>query len=406
MLSDVGSNELGIGSGNVTVDGTTQPGGRDAAGTDHGVCGEGYRADGILNRFEQNTVVGAALGILTAGPTNEYRSNVLLNNLTSIGFTQELAALENYNPARVTAITDTQVSGTNGDILITPEGEIFDPTCPYCIIELYADPLDAPDEERADTTESLAITTADGEGNWTATLSRPLADGEGIRTTSTMDSYEGIRGLLFERGFTTRLSTQAYTPDNLAGPTYAVRVPRDGLPRTTLTDGQGTVDVSAPAGAFINPTQLFYSTVPSNIITGLGDGVVPLKAVELVGRFATDGSRIERSQAPITMRIPYSEDELAQAGVNETDLQVLLLEDSFAPSLVAPELAGVGGFLSQIGTDSTWLSLPDCDGCSVQVLPDENVVEVSTNSYGVLAVAGGTPAVGGDNRLYLPLVVR
>jgi hypothetical protein len=42
----------------------------------------------------------------------------------------------------------------------------------------------------------------------------------------------------------------------------------------------------------------------------------------------------------------------------------------------------------------------------VQVLPDENVVEVTTNSYGVLAVAGGTPAVGGDNRLYLPLIIR
>jgi hypothetical protein len=33
--------------------------------------------------------------------------------------------------------------------------------------------------------------------------------------------------------------------------------------------------------------------------------------------------------------------------VSETDLQVVLLEDSFAPSLVAPELAGVGGFLSR-----------------------------------------------------------
>jgi hypothetical protein len=190
--------------------------GRDSNGDDGSTCGVGIRADGSLHRFEGNTIVGAVQGFLTAGVPNIYSQNLLLDNLEATGFTQELEDLGNYNPAKITSIEETdqapEVSGTNGDIFVDPvTGEEFDPTCPYCTIQLFADTEEDTDPTR-DAREVLAVTTSDENGDWSVTLSRPLAAGEGIRTMTTTGDYASIRAEQIEVGFTTKLSEELYDP--------------------------------------------------------------------------------------------------------------------------------------------------------------------------------------------------
>jgi hypothetical protein len=102
-------------------------------------------------------------------------------------------------PAQVTLIDDVTVQGTAG----------VNSPCPNCVIELFLDDNDGVVEALA----SLAVVTADAQGNWTATLSEPLADNHGIRTTSTTAQYNTIANM--SAGTTTGLSMR-YTigPDD------------------------------------------------------------------------------------------------------------------------------------------------------------------------------------------------
>jgi hypothetical protein len=193
--------------------------GRDTDGNDGSTCGVGIRADGSLHRFEANTIVGGLQGFLTAGVPSIYRENLLLDNVEPTAYTEELKDLSNYNPARVTAIEETdqapEVSGTNGSIFVDPvTGEVFDPTCPYCTIQLFSDRVEDTDPT-SDAREVLAVTTSDERGDWTTTLSRPLAEGEGIRTMTITGDYASIRSELIEVGFTTKLSEELYDPETV-----------------------------------------------------------------------------------------------------------------------------------------------------------------------------------------------
>ena len=95
-----------------------------------------------------------------------------------------------FNPAAVTEIKGTAVTGTQG----------ANSPCPNCIIEIYRDDNDSVKE----TLALLAVTTANANGNWTATLSAELASGEGLRTTSTTAQFNTITGM--NAGTTTQLS--------------------------------------------------------------------------------------------------------------------------------------------------------------------------------------------------------
>jgi hypothetical protein len=188
--------------------------GRGLNDNDGSTCGVGIRADGSLHRFEANTIVGGLQGFLTAGVPNIYLENLLIDNLQPTAYTEALKDLSNYNPARVTEIEETdqapEVSGTNGRIFVDPAtGEVFDPTCPYCTIQLFSDTVEDTDPT-SDAREVLAVTTSDENGEWTVTLSRPLAEGEGIRTMTTTGDYASIGSELIEVGFTTKLSEELY----------------------------------------------------------------------------------------------------------------------------------------------------------------------------------------------------
>lgn len=104
-------------------------------------------------------------------------------------------AFEFFNPARVTSIKGVVVSGTAGD------GN----PCPNCVIELFLDD----DDGVTEALQSLGTTTANSSSNWSFTLSAPLAQGNGIRTTSTTAQYNTIPGM--SAGTTVGLS-RLYVP--------------------------------------------------------------------------------------------------------------------------------------------------------------------------------------------------
>jgi hypothetical protein len=98
--------------------------------------------------------------------------------------------LSGFRPARITEIDGTSVSGTSGT----------GSDCPFCTIELFLDDQDTVVEALA----SLALVTADGDGNWTATLPAPLEQDQALRTMSTVPDDWTITGL--DEGTTSNLS--------------------------------------------------------------------------------------------------------------------------------------------------------------------------------------------------------
>jgi hypothetical protein len=98
--------------------------------------------------------------------------------------------LSGFRPARITEIDGTSVSGTSG-----PGSD-----CPLCTIELFLDDRDTVVE----ALESLAVVTADGDGDWAATLAAPLDEDEALRTMSTVPDDWTIMGL--DAGTTSNLS--------------------------------------------------------------------------------------------------------------------------------------------------------------------------------------------------------
>jgi hypothetical protein len=138
-------------------------------------------------------------------------------------------ALLNFKPARVTSIIGTAVTGTSG----------LDSFCPNGVIELFLGT-----ENPVDARQSLAVVTADAQGNWTATLPRPLAAGEGIRTTSTTAQWGTIANL--SAGTTTGLS-EFYRP---TAPEIAVEQPANkGLVSGKSKRSFGTVKVGKKGAA-------------------------------------------------------------------------------------------------------------------------------------------------------------
>ncbi len=195
--------------------------GRDAGNAAIGVCGRGvYLSDGPKNLLIQdNQIIEPGLSAISLNgvlyDANTLRRNVIVKTSAwpevdlnpkpedAIQVGPNLpAAFQAFQPARVTQIDGTTVRGTAGT----------SSPCPNCIIELVRDDSDGVVEALA----SLAVVTANAQGVWTATLSAPLASGQGIRTTSTTAQYNTIAGM--SSGTTTGLSV-LYTSE------YVVYIP-------------------------------------------------------------------------------------------------------------------------------------------------------------------------------------
>ena len=205
--------------------------GRDTAGNDVGVCGQGMLLQGTELVVEQNTIVHSRNGfdpnddgtdfdsaIITqsfATGSNHWitvRKNTVIDadesthpdhvyRFASPGVPVEL---RQFNPAKVTSIDGVTVTGTKGDDEILPGPTTIPADCPNCQIYLYADDLDG----RIEAYEFLGEATADANGDWTATLSRPLAEGEGLRTQS-MSNQDGVIHI-YGAGTTSKLSDDLY----------------------------------------------------------------------------------------------------------------------------------------------------------------------------------------------------
>ena len=113
------------------------------------------------------------------------------------------AALKSFKPARITNIAGLTVTGASG---------IGSP-CPACTVEVFLEDTDSITE----TLQSLDVVTANGSGNWQATLPAPLTAGQALRTTSTVPDNFTIIGL--HTGTTSNLSVlyapvrKVYLPD-------------------------------------------------------------------------------------------------------------------------------------------------------------------------------------------------
>ncbi len=194
--------------------------GIDAAGSKVGVCGQGIKISSGLTQVLDNTIVRSRAGfeddatsaILGTGGLPSFNRNTVRRNIVEDGpgnvyeFGPGVnSALRNFNPAKITTINGTTVTGTSGDA--SP--------CPGCIIDFYLDDADAIGE----ALEHLGNVTANGEGNFTFNLAAPLAANTGIRTSSTTPSAGIITG--FGTGTTTKVSKLFFPMQSVSivGPT-------------------------------------------------------------------------------------------------------------------------------------------------------------------------------------------
>jgi hypothetical protein len=185
--------------------------GVDGTDTDVGVCGRGiYLLGANTPEFTEvfsNTIVDSELSAISINgalvDANTLRNNLIKKTKAwgqipgnpepedAIQFGPSVPeTLRTFNPAKVTEIEDTTVSGTSGT----------NSPCPNCIIEVFLDDND----DISEALQRLALVTADSNGDWTASLPLELDSDQGIRTTSTTAQFNTIPNT--NAGTTTKLS--------------------------------------------------------------------------------------------------------------------------------------------------------------------------------------------------------
>jgi hypothetical protein len=233
--------------------------GQDTNGKNWGNCGKSIRIRGDSVAIRDNLIVNSYLSAIAQDEDggNLYRNNTLIDNWAAIVFNPNTVSdeLRSFNPAKVTEIDGTTVRGTSGDVFVHPStGNVYDPFCPHCTIELFRDDQDS----TTDALEQLAVVTSDGDGNWQATLPAPLQDGQGIRTTSTTGNYGTIPG--FEANTTTKLS-RLYAPGGVVG--VEISGPTQGAPNTDYTFTATITTTGEPA----YPITVTWKKTPARIYT-------------------------------------------------------------------------------------------------------------------------------------------
>ncbi len=220
------------GINNLVTDNTI---GLDAAGNEIGVCGQGMLIQGTEGLVTENTLFFTRNGFDAGDVGTEFDAAIIMQSFTGQGggdpdrwmrvwnnvidggnFTEANfhayrfagpgvpVEMRQFIPAKVTSIEGTAVSGTNGDPLPLGPGT----NCPNCTIYLYLDDRD----DRIEAFELLGTATADANGNWTTTISRPLAGNEGIRTQSESNAPDVMH--IYDAQTTTRLSDDLYFNPN------------------------------------------------------------------------------------------------------------------------------------------------------------------------------------------------
>jgi len=215
---------------NLVIDNTI---GLDAKGNEIGVCGQGMLLQGSEGIVTDNRLFFTRNGFDPGDIDTEFDSAIIMQSFTGQGggdpdrwmrvwnnvidggdfpeanfHAYRFASpgvpeqMRRFIPAKVTSIEGITVSGTNGDPL--PLGPGTD--CPGCTIYLYLDDRD----DRIESFELLGTATADSNGDWTATISRPLAGNEGIRTQSESNAADVMH--IYDAMTTTRLSDELYFP--------------------------------------------------------------------------------------------------------------------------------------------------------------------------------------------------
>lgn len=207
--------------------------GRDVADNNIGVCGQGMLLQGTALLVEGNTIVHSRNGFEPTDDGTDFDTAILTQSFATGGnkwitVRQNVVVdadeathpdhvyrfaspgvpieLRQFNPAKVSSIDGTNVQGTQGDDAVLPGPTIISAACPNCQIYLYADDTD----ERIEALEFLGQATADASGNWQATLSRPLAADEGLRTQSMANANGVIH--IFGANTTSKLSDDLYLP--------------------------------------------------------------------------------------------------------------------------------------------------------------------------------------------------
>ncbi|MCP4361864.1 MAG: hypothetical protein GY796_27955 [Chloroflexi bacterium] len=197
--------------------------GVDAAANAVGVCGIGiFGSDGpaqILDNLivnsrkgfeedESNTAVYLTVDQYDAGGIT-LKGNIIRNDVPNINQGEDFRvinftgatddSLELFDPAQLTSINGTAVTGTSAP----------GSPCPNCYVDLYLDDLD--DVEEALT--YLGQATADAQGDFAFTLPQPLQADEALRTASTTQFFGTIGNFL--AGTTTRLSGLQIPPSDM-----------------------------------------------------------------------------------------------------------------------------------------------------------------------------------------------
>jgi len=181
--------------------------GKDTAGKEVGVCGTGIDVSNGFNQFLNNEIVNtglSAFGIFGSGislDATTMQGNILKDVPEAIEFGPLVPVTRTlFNGAQIT-IAGLNVSGSSGpDWSAGYEGPSGSSFCPYCRIELFIDDGD----EQIEALESVAVTQADADGKWSATLGATLAPTQGLRAQSTTRNYGIIAN--FEISTTTRFS--------------------------------------------------------------------------------------------------------------------------------------------------------------------------------------------------------
>ncbi|MCF6301017.1 MAG: hypothetical protein L3J52_07860, partial [Proteobacteria bacterium] len=199
--------------------------GKDIAGTEVGVCGQGIQIstqrdipqenNGHMiidneiyaprNGFDNTT--GAILWSDTTVNSFFDGGNTIRRNLVVTGIEKYIeigpmltSPLKSFEPAVVTSVSGVNISGGSH------QSNIFgNPSpCPNCIIDFYLDDGDANQEALG----HLGSTVANGSGNFNFTLNSVLPDGFGIRTTSTSTANNVLPNAW--SGQTSEMSTEVY----------------------------------------------------------------------------------------------------------------------------------------------------------------------------------------------------
>jgi hypothetical protein len=172
-------------------------------GTKRWICGLGIRLTDEGHNVLDNQIYGArgegAIAIFGTTATLgiggiTLQGNIVEESSSAIFFGPLVPGrYANFNPAQITSISGTSVSGTNGPDGIIPPSTTFPSTCNGCTIEVYADDADS----NVETLELLGSTTSSStDGTWSLTLSRELTSGEGLRTISTTSEFDQIQNLV------------------------------------------------------------------------------------------------------------------------------------------------------------------------------------------------------------------